>query len=86
MRLGFRKTFKFGPFRTTVSHRGITNSIGAGGLRLSQRTPLSGSGRRRRTAIRDETVAPSSDTAAGNPVLGFVVLGLAAFGLYALFF
>lgn len=33
MRISFRKSFKVGPFRTTISNRGITNSIGGGGFR-----------------------------------------------------
>lgn len=33
MRISFRKSFKVGPFRTTISNRGVTNSIGGGGFR-----------------------------------------------------
>lgn len=33
MRISFRKSFRIGPFRTTISNRGITNSIGGGGFR-----------------------------------------------------
>lgn len=35
MKLSFRKSFRAGPFRTTLSNRGLTNSVGVGGLRLS---------------------------------------------------
>lgn len=38
-RISFRKSFRVGPFRSTLSHRGITNSVGAGGLRISESKP-----------------------------------------------
>jgi hypothetical protein len=34
MSFSFRKSFKAGPFRTTITHRGITNSVSAGGIRV----------------------------------------------------
>jgi hypothetical protein len=47
MRFGFRKSFKAGPFRTTVTKRGLTHSVGAGGLRVS-------TGRRRKKKAKSE--------------------------------
>jgi hypothetical protein len=44
MRLTFRKSFRLGPIRTTLGSRGITNSIGAGGLRLSSKPTKWGAG------------------------------------------
>ena len=33
MRISYRKSFKVGPFRTTISNRGVTNSVGGAGFR-----------------------------------------------------
>ena len=43
MPLRYRKSLKAGPFRVSVSNRGVGGSVGAGGLRYSTRA-----GRRRR--------------------------------------
>lgn len=34
-RLTFRKSFRLGPIRSTLSNRGVSNSIGYKGLRLT---------------------------------------------------
>lgn len=81
MGFGFRKSFKFGPFRTTVSHRGITNSIGAGGVRYSKRACFADIGSSNRPRMADG--APTA-TPKGNPVVGFIVLAVIAFALYKL--
>jgi hypothetical protein len=47
MRISFRKSFKLGPFRTTISNRGITNSVGGGGFRAE----LPGYRRRKSTGL-----------------------------------
>lgn len=42
MRFGYRKSKKVGPFRFTLTHRGVAGSVGAGPLRMGR----SSSGRR----------------------------------------
>lgn len=48
MAFGFRKTFKAGPIRMTVSNKGITAGAGAGGFYASKK--LIGGGRRRKSS------------------------------------
>ena len=42
MRFGYRKSKKFGPFRLTLTHRGVSGSVGSGRARVGRST----SGRR----------------------------------------
>ncbi|MDQ3896906.1 MAG: DUF4236 domain-containing protein [Actinomycetota bacterium] len=42
MGLGFRRSKKLGPFRVTLTHRGLSGSVGAGPARVGRST----SGRR----------------------------------------
>ena len=81
MGFSFRKSFKVGPFRSTISHRGITNSIGAGGLRYSKRAGFAGTGSSKRQRI---TEGEPTATPKGNPIVGFVVLAVVGFVLYTL--
>lgn len=62
MRFGFRKSFKAGPFRTTITNRGLTHGLGAGGFRVST------GGRRRK----------SKGSSGGSSLLGFLVLAALA--------
>jgi hypothetical protein len=83
MGLRFRKSFKLGPMRMTLTDKGLTNSIGAGGVRYSKTTRFAQDGRRRLpTASNGNGRAGSSS--AGRAVVGLVVLALACFGLFAL--
>ncbi|MDW9478969.1 DUF4236 domain-containing protein [Sinorhizobium meliloti] len=84
MGFSFRKSFKVGPFRTTLSHRGITNSIGAGGLRYSKRARFSDTGgRRSRSRAGNESNDNRAAGAQGNPIVGFVILGAIAYAIYS---
>ncbi len=78
MGFGFRKSFKVGPFRSTISHRGITNSVGAGGLRYSKRASFTGSGSKRQRTTNGEPTATSN----GNPLVGLVIIAVVGFVLY----
>ncbi|MBP2235326.1 hypothetical protein J2Z31_001818 [Sinorhizobium kostiense] len=90
MGFSFRKSFKVGPFRTTLTHRGITNSIGAGGVRYSKSTRYTDVGSRRsRIGNLDnnavtETEGNDNQAAAseGNPVVGFIILAVIAYVIY----
>lgn len=86
MSFSFRKSFSIGPFRTTLTHRGITNSVGAGGLRYSKTRKYSDMGADRQTRLSDETdQSAASSPSKGNPLIGFGVIALACYGLYKLF-
>lgn len=85
MAFSFRKSFKVGPFRTTLTHRGITNSVGASGLRYSKTARFADTGRDRRAdpdLIDDSSAQPPATK--GNPVLGFLIIALACYGIYSL--
>ncbi|MBP2235321.1 hypothetical protein J2Z31_001813 [Sinorhizobium kostiense] len=73
----FRKTVKFGPFRTTLTHRGITSGIGTGGISYSKTARFSGS--RKRSPTTDEGQPAASQ---GNPVVGFIVLAVIGFAIF----
>lgn len=91
MGFSFRKSFKVGPFRTTLTHRGITSSIGARGVRYSKTTRYSDvGGRRSRIGNLDNNAVSETednDTQAaaseGNPVVGFLFLAVIACVIYA---
>ncbi|MCV9963533.1 DUF4236 domain-containing protein [Pararhizobium sp. BT-229] len=80
MGFSFRKSFKVGPFRTTVSHRGITNSVGAGGLRYSKTARFADVG----SSDQDQRITDGQPTAApkGNPIVGLIVLAVIGYVLY----
>lgn len=80
----FRRTKRFGPFSITLTHRGVSTSVGAGGLRYQ----LSGPGKHRRTTSRipaatATTRGPSSISNSFGPlaVLGTIFVA----GLFFLF-
>jgi hypothetical protein len=82
MGFSFRKSFRVGPFRTTVSHRGITNSIGAAGLRYSKTARFADLG----SSNQDQMIADDQPAAApeGNPIVGLIVLAVIGYVLYKL--
>nr|WP_250807737.1 DUF4236 domain-containing protein [Neorhizobium tomejilense] len=86
MGLGFRKSFKVGPFRTTLTHRGITNSVGAGGVRYSKTARFAQTEPRRSDLPSVDDPSTTRPAAKGNPVIGVAVLALLGYGLYKLFF
>jgi hypothetical protein len=87
MRLTFRKTFRVGPFGLSLTPRGITPSVGAGGLRLSGR-PLGVGSLVRAAASKVPVRRPATGTGQTAFVASFMVsvfsLGFVAVVIYAI--
>ncbi|MBY3151182.1 DUF4236 domain-containing protein [Rhizobium laguerreae] len=81
MGFSFRKSFGVGPFRTTVTHRGITNSVGMGGARYSKKTRFTDTQNRDLTAPNEGRPSAASK---GNPIVGLVVLAVIGYVIYKL--
>lgn len=69
----FRKTKRFGPFSITLTHRGVSTSVGAGGLRYQ----LSGPGKRRSQRVQSTSAGQSAVSIVnGRPYAIILVLSL----------
>lgn len=62
MGIGYRKSKELGPFRFTVTHRGVSGSAGAGPLRFGR----SSSGRRTKS-VRSARASSGGIAAADRP-------------------
>jgi hypothetical protein len=86
MGFSFRKSFGVGPFRTTFTHRGITNSVGFGGARYSKTKRYDDMGvARDQDPVQDLTSTGEgqpSATPKGNPIVGWIVIAAIAYVIY----
>lgn len=83
MGIRFRKSFGIGPFRTTLTHRGVTNSVGAKGLRYSKTTRYSNIGGGNQGPSGNPEIPQSSN---GKPILGFFILAGIVYVVFKLLF
>lgn len=86
MGFSFRKSFSVGPFRTTFTHRGITNSVGFGGARYSKTARYADMGSSDTQDQRQDltSIGEGQPSAApkGNPIVGWVVIAVIAYVIY----
>lgn len=82
MGFSFRKSFGVGPFRTTFTHRGITNSVGFGGARYSKTKRYADMGSSERQDLTSNSDGQPSATPKGNPIVGWIVIAVIGYVIY----
>ena len=84
MGFSFRKSFGVGPFRTTFTHRGITNSVGFGGARYSKTTRFADMDSTQNQDLTTTGEGQPSAAPKGNPIVGWIVIAVIGYVSYKL--